>query len=113
MHFSELSNNVSQKCPEVLKAAFKRVEASELSGDCPTVTKFGGKEPFRSSKFQWPACSECEKQKTFICQINISSLPGKFKIMINRKDCLFQCFLCLDCRPHCGCLDNIYIIYRL
>ena len=63
MNFSELSKNVSEKCPEVLKAAFQPVEASEVSGDCPTVTKFGGTEPFRSSKFQWPACSECEKQK--------------------------------------------------
>jgi len=51
MDFSELSKNISEKCPEVLKAAFQPVEASEITGDCPTVTKFGGSQPFRSSKF--------------------------------------------------------------
>ena len=80
MDFSELSKNINEKCPEVLKAAFQPVEASEITGDCPTVTKFGGSQPFRSSKFRWPKCSECEKHKTFICQINISSLPGKVKL---------------------------------
>ena len=110
MNFSELSKNVSEKCPEVLKAAFQPVEASEVSGDCPTVTKFGGREPFRSSKFQWPKCSECEKQKTFICQINISSLPEQFKLMINRYDGLFQCFFCLGCMPYDGCFNDIYFV---
>jgi len=110
MDFSELSKNIIEKCPEVLKAAFQPVEASEITGDCPTVTKFGGRQPFRSSKFRWPKCSECEKQKTFICQINISSLPGKVKLMINRYDGLFQCFFCLDCMPFDGCFDGIYFV---
>jgi len=123
MNFSELSRQILAKCPEILKSAFQPVEDNEggdnnpvedNEGDDnnPVVTKFGGADPFRASNFQWPKCAECEKQKTFICQINISSLPKEIQVKINRSDGLFQCFYCLDCMPYDGCFDDIYFIPR-
>lgn len=98
-------------CPEILKAAFQPVEADDGDDSSPVVTKFGGAEPFRSSNFRWPYCAKCEKQKSFICQFNISSLLNGIQLEINRSDGLFQCFYCHDCSPN-GCFDDIYFIPR-
>jgi len=110
MDFSQLSNEIIEKCSEVLKDAWKPVEAIEVSNDNKTVTKFGGADPFRSSKFEWPKCAECNRQKAFICQINLAELPSKFKLKIQRCDGLFQCFFCLQCMPFDGCFDDIYFL---
>jgi len=109
MNFSQLSTEIVEKCPEVLKAAWEPVATSEGS-TTGNVTKFGGAEPFRSEQFRWPKCVECGKQKTFICQINIAKLPTKVKLNIKRSDGLFQCFFCLDCMPFDGCFDDIYFL---
>ena len=111
MYFSELSKNVREKCPELFKAAFKHVVANYLVIVQQGLNlEEGNLSDPQNSNGQQPACSECEKQKTIICQINISSLQDKFKIMINRKDGLFQCFFCLDCMSYDGCFDNIYFV---
>merc|ERR1719427_2461944 len=108
MDFTQLSKKLIEKCPEVLNSAWKAAHAalalSELS-DVPASTKFGGAEPFRSKNFRWPKCSECKRQKAFICQINIGKLPEKMKLHIKRNDGLFQCFFCLECLPYDGCFD--------
>jgi len=112
MDFTQLSKKIIEKCPEVLNSAWKAAHALALSelSDVPAFTKFGGAEPFRSKNFRWPKCSECEKQKAFICQINIGKLPEKMKLHIKRNDGLFQCFFCLKCLPYDGCFDDIYFV---
>lgn len=110
MNFIQLSREIIDKCPEVLKPAWRPLVISGEPSNTPTVTKFGGAEPFRSKNFSWPKCAECNKQKAFVCQINISKLPNQIKLHIRRNYGLFQCFFCLDCMPFSGCFDDIYFV---
>eukprot|EP00092_Neocalanus_flemingeri_P018493 GFUD01020013.1.p1 GENE.GFUD01020013.1~~GFUD01020013.1.p1 ORF type:complete len:293 (-),score=74.13 GFUD01020013.1:17-895(-) len=110
MNFTQLSQKIREKCPEVVKTACKPVQAVEEPSALPTGTKFGGAEPFRSKNFSWPKCLECKKQKTFICQINIEKIPEKIKLHIKRNDGLFQCFFCVECMPFDGCVDDICFV---
>jgi len=110
MNFTQFSKTILEKCPEVLNLAWKPVQGNENASDKSTGSKFGGADPFRSKYFQWPKCSECGKQKEFICQINIKNLPEKLQEHIQRNTGIFQCFFCLHCMPCDGCFEDIFFV---
>jgi len=109
MNFTQFSEKILEKCPELLNWAWKPVQSDEDTSVMSTRSKFGGVDPFRSKNFHWPSCSECSEQKTFICQIHIKNLPEKLKEYIQRKTGLFQFFFCLRCRPS-GHFEDIFFI---
>jgi len=110
MNFSQLSEKILSRCPEVLRQSWKPLQACGNLSSTSTVTKFGGADPFRPKNFTWPKCPECLKQKAFICQIDVEKLPSNLKHHIKRTNGLFQCFFCIECMPYDGCFDDIYFV---
>lgn len=63
--------------------------------DLSTASKFGGKPYFEEGE-RWPICAKCEKQETFICQLDLRSCPA-----VNLPDYfgLLSFFYCFQCFP--------------
>ena len=58
------------------------------------VTKFGGNKPFIPDNFTWPKCKECKEFITFVCQINLATLPSEFQDTIKMSSGMLQIFNC-------------------
>ena len=97
-----LMDRLFTRCPEILRTRW-----------CPTLrrgviynsqngklkSKFGGNKPFRPDNFKWPVCDSCGSKKSFICQLNIETLPLEFQDKIKMYSGLFQLFCCVECIP--------------
>ena len=72
------------------------------------VTKFGGNKPFTSDNFPWPRCKDCKELKTFVCQINLATIPVEFQETIKMSSGLLQIFCCKE--SECGFEEELNII---
>ena len=92
----DLLHRWSNSSPPLVRPKWFPVHRPGSSMDGRYVTKFGGNKPFIPDNFTWPKCKE-QKFKTFVCQINLATLPVEFQDTIKLSSGLLQIFICKDC----------------
>ena len=98
----ELMDRVLTQCPEILRARWCPMRIPGAIYDTQNTklnSKFGGDKPFRPDNFKWPECDFCDRKKSFVCQLNIKTLPVEFQEKIKLSSGLFQLFYCFECVP--------------
>lgn len=112
LEFEKLTDSIQKNCPEILRKFWEPVKAKEFElSSSRYVTKFGGSNPFRGNNFIWPRCSDkdCDRQKSFICQINLATIPDKSIRHLLKDFGLYQCFVCTNmlCSRVCNIFNDL------
>ncbi len=97
-----LMDRVLTQCPDFLSTRWCPMRIPGAIYDTQNTrlnSKFGGDKPFRPDNFKWPVCDFCERKKSFVCQLNIETLPAEFQDKIKLSSGLFQLFYCFECIP--------------
>ena len=109
----ELARRIISQCPQLVFPAWIPVLKEKCSGRLQ-VSKFGGCRPYRWKYFQWPRCSQCNKPKSFLLQIQVKTLPSLFGTILGLQSGLIQVFQCLDLdcstRRKSSCFEDILVI---
>lgn len=98
----ELMDRVLTQCPEILRTRWCPMQISGAIYNTQNTrlkSKFGGDKPFRPDNFKWPECDFCEGKKSFVCQLNIGTLPVEVQDKIKMSSGLLQLFYCFECIP--------------
>ena len=98
----EIVDRVLTQCPEILRTRWCPMRIPGAIYDTQNTrlnSKFGGGKPFRPDNFKWPLCDYCEEKKSFVCQLNIETLPLEFQDKIKLSSGLLQLFYCFECMP--------------
>ena len=101
---------------EVLKARDKRLVRpawrpiwSDQPSGRPKASKFGGSLPYRRPGFVWPRCATCNGQMTFLCQLEVRTLPEEAKQLANLDSGLLQVFFC-KCDPFGKFFRGLWVV---
>lgn len=90
-------SNVEETCPELVQPSWRPDDPLHCKvATKPPVfhSKFGGPNPWLSDSYTIPVCKNGHPM-SFLCQIDIASLPEQLKIRLNLWDGLFQLFMCV------------------
>ena len=93
----ELMDRVFKQYPDIVRTRWCPMLRHGVINNGKLKSKFGGDKPFRPDNFKWPVCNSCVTKKSFICQLNIETLPSEFQDKIKLSSGLFQLFCCVEC----------------
>ena len=96
----ELMDRVFKQYPDIVRTRWCPMLRHGVINNGKLKSKFGGDKPFRPDNFKWPVCNSCVTKKSFICQLNIETLPSEFQDKIKLSSGLFQLFYCFECIPN-------------
>lgn len=92
-------DSLDQLLQKYSRPAYQALLSSEpLDATSPQLaiaSRFGGAPYFEQGE-SWPVCSKCQKQETFICQLDLRACPA-----VRLPECygLLSFFYCFNCFP--------------
>ena len=96
--------------PELVRSSWSPVaRVPDPESNKRLASKFNGNKPFRQDNFVWPRCGSCQDKMSFVCQINLESVPSRMQELIQMTSGLFQLFYCFDCKPR-SCFDGLVFV---